>query len=608
MKTIRPHKLLENARASRRPLRSIPEPLALFAWLTDDGRRPHTVLLESAEPSSRKTQKSLLVVSSALSIECRGADVVLTALNAQGEVLLPMLEEHFERFSPRFEMFSCSPHPNPPTQAGEGTLKNVLRLRVPVCGTESENKSDRERLQAESSLTVLRELTALLRAAFPSMPDAVFLAGVFAYDLVDQFEPLPEASKGNASGSGFPDYLFYLADQMIVFDHLTHSGTLLTCTFAADDQSKAHEEAETALAEIEKTITFAAEALQTNSIARQTASGAVTADMDDAAFAARVETLKEHIVCGDVFQIVLSRTFSLPCSDPFAAYRALRTLNPSPYLFYMRSNDFTLFGASPESAVKVDGATRCVEISPIAGTRRRGFREDGSLDTDLDGRIEAELRLDEKENAEHMMLVDLARNDVARVSKPGTRHVAELLRTVRYSHVMHLVSRVCGELKDELDALHAYQASMNMGTLTGAPKIKAMQLLRHYEGGRRGHYGGAIGYLRGDGSFDTAIMIRTALVQNGVAHVRAGAGVVHDSVPLLEADETRRKAEAVLRAIAMVETESGTKAFSVQEPALSTLSPCGRGCPEGAGEGDESPPLQGEGRGGDGGLVYPSPP
>ncbi|MDR0250018.1 MAG: anthranilate synthase component 1 [Burkholderiales bacterium] len=531
MKTMRPHQSLENTRAFRRPLRSVPEPLALFAWLTNDGRRPHTVLLESAEPSSRKTQKSLMVVSSALSIECRGAEVVLTALNAQGKILLPVLEEHFERFFPRLE-------------------ENVLRLRVPVYGTEDKKMSDRDRLQADSSLTVLRELTALLRAALPSMPDAVFLAGVFAYDLVDQFEPLPEAAEDNK----FPDYLFYLADQMIVFDHLTASGTLWTCAFTEADHDKAHESAEMALAEIEKTASLSVEALQTNTKDKQTASGAV--EMDDAAFAARVETLKEHIVCGDVFQIVLSRTFSLPCSDPFAAYRALRTLNPSPYLFYMRSGGFTLFGASPESAVKVDGMTGCVEISPIAGTRRRGFRDDGTLDADLDGRIEAELRLDEKENAEHMMLVDLARNDVARVSKPGTRYVADLLRTVRYSHVMHLVSRVCGELKDELDALHAYQASMNMGTLTGAPKIKAMQLLRHYEGGRRGHYGGAIGYLRGDGSFDTAIVIRAALVQNGVAHIRAGAGVVHDSVPLLEADETRRKAEAVLRAIAIAETEA----------------------------------------------------
>lgn len=529
--------LLKNARASRRSLRSIPEPLALFAWLTDDGQRPHTVLLESAEPSSRKTQKSLLVVSSALSIACYGAEVILTALNAQGKTLLPMLGEYFGRFSPRFE-------------------KDVLYLRVPINKTnDSKKTSEQERLQVESSLTVLRELTALLRAALPAIPEAVFLTGLFAYDLVEQFEPLPEAAADNK----FPDYLFYLADQMIVFDHLTSSGTILACTFVADDCGKAQEEAEMALADIEKTVSLSTDTLKKSSIRKQTIPNVVETDMDDATFAARVEALKEHIVCGDVFQIVLSRTFSTPCSDPFAAYRALRKLNPSPYLFYMRGSDFTLLGASPESAVKVDGTTRCVEISPIAGTRRRGLRDDGSLDVDLDGRIEAELRLDEKETAEHMMLVDLARNDVARVSKPGTRYVANLMRTERYSHVMHLVSRVCGELRDGLDALHAYQASMNMGTLTGAPKIRAMQLLRHYEDGRRDHYGGAIGYLRGDGSFDTAIVIRAALVRDGIAHVRAGAGVVHDSVPLLEADETRRKAEAVLKAIALAEAKDRSK-------------------------------------------------
>jgi anthranilate synthase component 1 len=488
-------------------------------------------LLESAEPSSRKTQKSLLVVSSALSIACYGDEVVLTALNAQGKAMLPMLETHFARFSQRLE-------------------ENALTLRVPLNRAKEHQKtSEQERLQAESSLTILRELKALLRAALPAMPEAVFLAGLFAYDLVDQFERLPEADTSN----GFPDYLFYLADQMIEFDHLTNAGTVLVCTYVAGGGDKAQEEAEMALADIEKSLSRSSDALPSKTRFRQVLPGTVDADRDDSAFASQVEALKAHITCGDVFQIVLSRTFSTPCSDPFSAYRELRKMNPSPYLFYMRGTDFTLFGASPESAVKVDGVTRSVEISPIAGTRRRGFRDDGSIDADLDGRIETELRLDEKEIAEHMMLVDLARNDVAHVSKPGTRHVAELMRTVRYSHVMHLVSRVCGELREELDALHAYQACMNMGTLTGAPKVRAMQLLRQHEGGKREHYGGAIGYLCGDGSFDTAILIRTALVRNGTAFVRAGAGVVQDSVPKLEADETRRKAEAVLKAIAIAE-------------------------------------------------------
>ena len=199
--------------------------------------------------------------------------------------------------------------------------------------------------------------------------------------------------------------------------------------------------------------------------------------------------------------------------------------------------------------VMSNGRTRTVELSPIAGTRPRGIAAAGGIDSDLDTRFETELRLDPKENAEHLMLVDLARNDVARISRPGTRRVTELLRVERFGRVMHLVSRVAGELAPGLDALHACQACFNLGTLTGAPKLRAMQLLREHEADSRGHYGGAIGYLQGDGTLDTAIVIRAALVMEGIAYVRAGAGVVHDSIPEREADETRQKASVVLRAI-----------------------------------------------------------
>jgi anthranilate synthase component 1 len=189
-------------------------------------------------------------------------------------------------------------------------------------------------------------------------------------------------------------------------------------------------------------------------------------------------------------------------------------------------------------------------LRPIAGTAARGRRADGSLDTELDARLQAALLTDTKELAEHMMLVDLARNDVARVSRAGTRRVSRLLTVDRYQHVMHIVSEVEGELAPGLDALHAYAASMNMGTLVGAPKIRAAELLRHHEPSRRGPYGGAVGYLTHRGEMDTAIVIRSALVQHGVAHVRAGAGVVLDSDPVREADETRRKAASVLQALA----------------------------------------------------------
>jgi anthranilate synthase component 1 len=220
-------------------------------------------------------------------------------------------------------------------------------------------------------------------------------------------------------------------------------------------------------------------------------------------------------------------------------------------MFYIQDEKFTLFGASPESALKYASDTNQIEIYPIAGTRPRGKNPDGSINFDLDGRLELDLRNDKKENAEHMMLVDLARNDVARISEAGTRHLADLLKTDRYSHVMHLVSRVVGQLRHDLDALHAYQACMNMGTLTGAPKIRAMQLIRSVEQERRGSYGGAVGYMTGEGDLDTCIVIRSAYIENGMASVQAGAGVVYDSDPQAEADETRGKAQAVIAAIQM---------------------------------------------------------
>jgi anthranilate synthase component 1 len=244
--------------------------------------------------------------------------------------------------------------------------------------------------------------------------------------------------------------------------------------------------------------------------------------------------------------VVPSRTFRAPCPDPLRAFSALRNLDPSPYQFFVAGPEHLLFGCSPETAVRVfdRSGKKAVEIKPIAGTRKRGATEDE------DDRMEAEMRVDHKETAEHMMLVDLARNDVARVSVAGTRRVERLMTVERYARVMHLVSSVVGELRPELDALHALQAGLNVGTLTGAPKIRAMELLREYERTKRGPYGGAIGWLNGEGQMDTGIVIRSAVVKDGVAYVRAGGGVVYDSEPQFEADETRRKASAVLSALA----------------------------------------------------------
>jgi anthranilate synthase component 1 len=319
----------------------------------------------------------------------------------------------------------------------------------------------------------------------------------------------------------------------------------LVCTsFGSGDQERDHRARNSA---IERLGDFAFRASETRPLHSQPGTAVeVSVDQDDETYASVVTMLKEHILAGDVYQIVPSRTFSAPCPDPLSSFARLRAIDRSPYMFFVSMADCALFGASPETSVRVlrEGGKPVIEVKPIAGTRPRGAMHDE------DDRMEADLRLDTKESAEHMMLVDLARNDVARVSEPGTRHVASLMTLEKYARVMHLVSSVKGVLAKGYDALHALQTCLNVGTLSGAPKLKATELLRRYERTRRGPYGGAIGWLNGEGLLDTGVIIRSALVKGGTAYVRAGAGVVHDSDPMAEADETRRKASAVLSAIA----------------------------------------------------------
>ena len=274
-------------------------------------------------------------------------------------------------------------------------------------------------------------------------------------------------------------------------------------------------------------------------------------DLNDDEFAAMVNKIKEHIRCGDAFQVVPSRTFSAQCPDPFLAYEYLKKLNPSPYMYYICDPNFVIFGASPEFAVRYVAQDNTVSISPIAGTRTRGIDKNGQLDRELDSRIELELRTDKKEVSEHLMLVDLARNDLARIAKTGTRYVDNMLHVDKYQAVMHLVSDVHAKLRDDLDAFNAYQACMNMGTLSGAPKIKAHELIYRYEGKKRGSYGGVVAIIGNDGSFDSCITIRSAFVKDGKAYVQAGCGVVYDSDPKSECQETVNKARSTLTAIYM---------------------------------------------------------
>ena len=495
----------------------VSEPTELYYSICGD--RPHNLLLESAEIDSKQDLKSLMLIDAAVRIVCRGREVRLEALTSNGQNVLQAVKNQI------------------PAEVELAVDNNTLILTFKESGRALDEDS---RLRQSSPFDALRLIQHIFHQPAQSR-EALFLGGLFAYDLVASFEPLPDTEQGNRC----PDYLFYVAETLLVIDHQRRKGKLQATLFGGDNYTASYFELSRRLQQIKeiclKPVALpAAELLETCE---------PSVNISDADFCTTVEQLKQFVIRGDVFQVVPSRQFTLPCPSPLNAYKALKIGNPSPYMFYLKDADFTLFGASPESALKYCTDSNQVEIYPIAGTRPRGKKADGSIDLDLDGRIELELRCDKKENAEHMMLVDLARNDVARISQPGTRYVADLLQVDRYSHVMHLVSRVVGQLRDDLDALHAYQACMNMGTLTGAPKIRAMQLIRDVEQQRRGSYGGAVGYLTGQGDMDTCIVIRSAYVEDGVATVQAGAGVVYDSVPQAEADETRSKAQAVITAI-----------------------------------------------------------
>lgn len=551
------------ALALSRRLDRAPDPLALYRALSDNGARKDTLLFETADAESGAPARSFVVAAAALRAIYRGGRVQVEALSAGGVNALEAIAAGFEGSAALVDR----------TERG-------LTFAFPRA---DEGAEDEERLKAPSPLDALRAMTTRFQVAAEGGPHALFCAGVFAYDLLDSFERLPAAA---ADPLGYPDYAFWLAEALVILDRKSGHAQVVCPAFGSDDPRRAaaaYHDASARLALLVERCQQAAVPGQVGvatpgSAGRDGPSSAPAlpeSDLDDAAYAAAVARVKERITAGDVFQIVPSRTFRAPCPDPLAAYAELRRINPSPYMFYVNAEDHALFGASPETSVQVvrrageaGGTRRTLHLRPLAGTRPRGRAPGGGIDLDLDDRIEAELRLDEKEIAEHMMLVDLARNDVARVTRPGSRHLARLLSVVRYSHVMHLESEVVGDLRGELDALHAVQATMNMGTLVGAPKVRAAEILREVEPSKRGPYGGAVGYFTHAGELDTAIVIRSAVVKDGVAHVRAGAGVVHDSDPELEAAETRRKAQAVLSAIRAADARPVTTA-----PATAKATP-----------------------------------
>jgi anthranilate synthase component I len=361
--------------------------------------------------------------------------------------------------------------------------------------------------------------------------------GYLSYDMVRFFERLPDQTVDDLD---VPDSMFMLTDTIVIFDHMLQKIKVVSNALVDGLPEKAYEQA---IAKIEQLIARLRQPIPPRP-ARQLPSGplTLTSNFTKEAYERIVERAKEYIRAGDIIQVVPSQRLEAVIDvDPFDIYRTLRTVNPSPYMFYLKFRDLRLVGSSPEVNVRLEGSL--IELRPLAGTRRRGQHAAEDLE------ITAELLQDPKERAEHIMLVDLGRNDVGRIAKIGSVKVTELLQVEKYSHVMHLVSHVVGELAEGKDCYDVMRATFPQGTVSGAPKIRAMEIIEELEPTKRGLYAGAVGYFSYSGNMDTCIALRTMTVKGNTAFLQAGGGVVADSVPELEYEETLNKARALLRAV-----------------------------------------------------------
>lgn len=412
----------------------------------------------------------------------------------------------------------------------------VGSFRVDKTHSRFRSKDSVQELKGPALLSLRKILAEMRCAVDPNLPPLVGGAvGFLSYDAVRHFEEVPDR---HPQGS-VPDFLFDFHRTYIAFDHIKGSMTISIVVEGGDSDlnyTKAMEEI----------ATLKAKLAQPSSREKRPAAAAepLKEEMSDAAFCEKVKRAKEYIAQGDAFQIVISRSFQKPFSGSlFDVYRALRMANPSPFMFYIETQDFSVAGASPERLIKLEKGK--VQTMPIAGTRPRCMEKD-----DL---VAKELLNDPKEDAEHMMLVDLGRNDLGAIAEVGSVHLKELKTVRHFAHVTHLVSILEADLRSGYDALDALKAAFPAGTLSGAPKIRAMEIIDELEESRRGLYGGAVCTIDNAGEMDSCIAIRMAVLQEGTITVRAGAGIVFDSDPMKEAEETRHKAKGVLEAIRMVE-------------------------------------------------------
>lgn len=367
------------------------------------------------------------------------------------------------------------------------------------------------------------------------------LVGYIGYDMVKFFEPVKQREK---KGLGLPDFFFMLTDTMLIFDSFEQK--IKVVSNAHTDTKNVEEVYRGAEAKIDEIIERLRAPLAISGSGHLESSGEFISNIPKEEFLSGVEKSKEYVMSGDIVQVVLSQRFERNTSaEAFNIYRALRVINPSPYMYYLDIGEAQIAGSSPEILVRVENGK--IVLRPIAGTRKRGATET------LDKALEAELKNDPKEIAEHIMLVDLGRNDVGRAAQTGSVKVTELMAVERYSHVMHLVSNVEGDLKQGLDAFDVLASCFPAGTVSGAPKVRAMEIIEELEPDRRGPYAGSVGYLSYSGNMDTCITIRTLIIKDGKVYVQAGAGIVADSEPEKEYMETVNKAKGMMKAVDMAE-------------------------------------------------------
>jgi len=403
--------------------------------------------------------------------------------------------------------------------------------------------------QVEDPLEKIRQLQAQYKVAeYEGLPEMLGgLVGYFGYEIIGFIESRL-AFQNKADPLDTPDIMLMVSKDVLVFDNL--SGRIFMVTLADLNDEDAYQKAQLHLADCVKALASSFAAPASLNLGEVVEEGGYDLHFEQADFEAAVNRSKEYIREGDIMQVVLSQRLSTQYSGrPIDLYRALRTINPSPHMYFLDMGGFEIVGSSPEILVRLQGDT--VTVRPIAGTRKRGKSSERDLE------LEAELLSDDKELAEHLMLIDLGRNDVGRIAKTGSVQLTERMLIERYSHVMHIVSNVDASIKPELDAIDVLKATFPAGTVSGAPKIRAMEIIHELEPLKRGIYSGAVGYLGWNGNMDTAIAIRTAVIKDGTVNVQAGAGIVADSVPNLEWKETLNKARAMVKAVEMASTGLG---------------------------------------------------